>query len=308
MPIKLKNLIIDRVDLVGKGDNPSADIAFYKRDRNDSDSKDDEATVDAFINKIVDKLTKRKGDEQPMFDFKKFVAELNDQPLADRLDKLSDDQQNSISGEVEKESDTEVRKTILSSLVRDFEKDNVIKSLESEIQAYKDAAKKAEEDEDEDEEDDEDVMKGLPESVRKIVEESNKRAEEAEKLAKRLNDEKDLEKYVQVAKSFNAVVTEPTKVGAVLKNIADNNKDDFGVIESVLKASNEALERNNILMKELGTDHTENDGNVWQKIENEAKDIMKSDTKISKEQAISKVLRDNPSLYKDYQKEINEEV
>lgn len=337
MPKRLKDLLIDRVDLVDKGDNPGASIALFKRNGN---NKGGEESVgdDIFLsasNTGVEKLfnmfkgifTKEGVKDNMPFDVKKFIGESGDKDLQQRVDQLSEEQVKTINenlGSLSEDARTEL--AVVYELDK-LEKDAEIQSLKDQLEASKAEGgnnnnnnnnNNDDDDDDDDEEENrrnfqnrvpENVLKGLPEDVRKMVEDSQKEAQEAISMVRKLEEQKLIGEYVTKAKDFDKVIGEPDKVGAILKSIADKSEDDYKVIEAVLKAANERITRNDKIMQELGAGGDEGTaGDAWSKIEAQAKELVKNSPDLTIEQAIQKVMKDDPSLYKEYQKELQGEV
>ena len=282
MPIKLKELIIDRVDLVKQGDNPEAFVRLFKgKDQDVPPNTIADKPMSYWLEEFKKLFTKGAEESMAEFDLNKFLEE----------------------------QDEETRKALEEAMSSE-DKDEQINTLTtkiSELEEQLENQEKAADDDDEDDDED-DMMKSLPENVRKMLEDSQKRVEEAEKLAKELKDQQLNNEYVDKAKQFSEVVTDATILGPVLKRIAEINVEDYQKIESVLKAANEMVERNNILLKELGADGTTDSGNgdAWDQIEKAAKTLMDTDSSLTEAMAISKAIRENPDLYKQYRKESEE--
>lgn len=324
MPKKLKDLLINRVDLVDKGDNPEANITLFKRD--DSDGGGDDVNSDIFLsasNSGVEKLFNvfknlfyKEGvkDSMPKFDVKGFAKEHADEKLLDRVNKLSDDQVQKIASAMEAIDEDNRSSLVLGYEVDKREQEALIESLKKEEETEEEKARRLKMEEEEEEKRKanksipDDVLKSLSPEVRAIVEKSQQDAKEANELAKKLQMEKLEGEYIAKAKAFDAVVTQPDKVGPILKRIADVSKEDYEVIEAVLKAANEAVSKNNVIMKEFGASGEQGGGDVWTQIERKADDLMKSDNALTKETAIAKVMDSDPVLYKRYQEELYGEV
>jgi len=286
VPKKLKGLLIDRVDLVTAGDNPDARVSLFKH-------KDPEGGehVDTIISKALkgleEILNKWKGGSEDMpFDIKKF------------LEGLPEEQRKPLEKELNK----------VSAMEKDLaEKDTSIKTLTERVEELEKTQKPGDGTDDGNGAGDDDVLKGLPEAVRKMVEDSQKRAEEAEKIAKQVQDEALTREYVTKAQAFTNLTMDVEKVGPVLKRIASASAEDYAEVEAILKAANELVSKNTLIMKELGSGSSDAGGDAWAKIEAQAQELVtKSADGLTKEQAILKVLRDNPDLYTEYQKELGE--
>jgi len=314
MPKKLKNLLIDRVDLVRRGDNPEAHIALFKRKPEGGDDTT-ETTLSKFVDRVVEAISTKKGvDTVPQpFSLKKWLGELKDEeskPLIDRMKTLDEDYQKAVSeamGKLEEEQ--------RSILALNYEIDK------QEMKAELDTLKQEDEDEDDEEEEEEEevansaksipeeVMKSLPEEVQTMLKAQQSEAKKALELAEDLRKEKLEKEYTDIAKQYPNVVGTPDAFGKVLKRVADNSAEDFAVIDAVLKAAEERITRNDLLMKEFGAARGETAGDAWTRIDAKAQKLLESDSNgMTKEQAVAKIMRDEPELYKQYQKELMQEV
>ena len=89
-----------------------------------------------------------------------------------------------------------------------------------------------------------------------------------------------------------------SEIGPVFKLLAEKAPKEFKAIDSLLKAADEALGQSK-LYKEIGSNH-QGPSNAWDKVEQLAAQVVQKDNAMTKEQAISKVLEDNPALYSEY--------
>ncbi len=284
----LKNLMIDRVDLVDEGDNPQAWVSIFKRKNSDGgeSEKKEERVIEKFMKGLEGLVSKLKGDDSvPTFE--------------EMLKGLSEDQQ------------TAIKKAVEAQVVKELE--DTKKSEEEEAKKKEEAdeaeAKKKEEEEEakkEEDEEEEEMMKKLPENVRKIIEKSNARVAAAEKVTKQLQDEAENQVYVIKAKQFDRLAVTADELGPILKQAAGAGKDALGKLEAVLKAANEAASRGDALEEEIGKGGTTGSGgDSWAKIEAAADElVVKSGAEMTKEQAITKIIKMKPSLYRDHLKEM----
>lgn len=148
----------------------------------------------------------------------------------------------------------------------------------------------------------EDVWKGVNPEVRKRFEEMEKRAKEAEDVAKREQDARVKKDFIAKASGYRGLPIKPEEFGLVLKEIADKSPEQFAKLEEVLKAADEAIATGE-LFKEVGKGGGGGGGSdTWSKIEKAAEEIMKSDSKLTKEQAITKVAEKHPELVDAYRR------
>lgn len=144
-------------------------------------------------------------------------------------------------------------------------------------------------------EDEEEVMKSLPESIRKRLEEGNA-AREA--LAK-ARDEAEKAEYIAKAKELN--VGDAEKLGGVLRRIAKGTTTvaDVAEVESVLKAAAK-IAAQSPLFKSLGAAGAA-DADPEAILKSKADEIVaKSNGKLTFAQAYDQALAENPETYSAY--------
>lgn len=147
-------------------------------------------------------------------------------------------------------------------------------------------------------------LSGVPKAQRKMVEALWKNAMRAEKLEKQLKEERDariLKEFIAKAEELDHIPMSAEELGALLKLLAERLPDEYDKIEDLLEAINEMLAAGSVF-KEIGTTQR-GASSAWAKIEQMASSMIQKDAKVTKEQAIAKVLEDNPELYAEYLKE-----
>ncbi|NPV72074.1 MAG: hypothetical protein HPY55_15825 [Firmicutes bacterium] len=149
---------------------------------------------------------------------------------------------------------------------------------------------------------------GIPEGVRPMVEalwkeneEIRKKAEDTEKLLKAERDERLRKEFIAKAAGYKHLAVQPEEFGLVLKALAEKAPEELAKIEAVLKAADEAIGQGK-LFAEAGRGG-EGAGSTWAKIEKMASEIVQKDGKMTREQAIAKVLEEHPELYDEYLRE-----
>lgn len=285
MPFKLKNMLIDRVDLVDKGANPDAQIVLFKRDGGDDVLKIDESILNKFENRLKNAieslLTKKGADKMPEeFDVNKF------------LESLPEEQRPEVKARFDKVAALEV------DLAK---KDEDIDKLTKEIEAL---AKNTPNDPEST-----DIWKGVNPEIKKMFEQQQQKADEAEKLAKKLEEDQKNASFIQKAAEFKALPLKSEELGPIFKRINDQNPDDYAKIEAFLKSVNNLLEENNEIMKTVGSSQGSDAGKgAWDVIIGKAKNFMANDSSLTQEAAINKVLQLEPGLYEEYEKQLEMEV
>ena len=140
--------------------------------------------------------------------------------------------------------------------------------------------------------------------VKQLLEENvvtKAEAKEAKQIAKELKDEKILKEYVAKAEDLPHLAIEPLKFGPVLKALGESHPDEFSEIFRVLKAADAAIEKSE-LFKEVGkagSGESSAEAAVYAK----ARGLVAKDGDLTFEEAVSKVLEEDPELYEKYEDE-----
>lgn len=146
---------------------------------------------------------------------------------------------------------------------------------------------------------DEEVLKGLPESIRKRIEDAEAIAKAAQEDVAKAKAAQEQAEYIAKAKSLGA--PDADKVGGLLLRVAKGTTtmDDAATLETMLKAAN-AQGQTAALFKALGSD-TATDAEPEDMLKAKADEIEKAaDGKLTKEQAYAKAVDQNPTLYSAY--------
>ena len=140
--------------------------------------------------------------------------------------------------------------------------------------------------------------------VKQLLEENvvtKAEAKEAKQIAKELKEEKILKEYVKKAEDLPHLAIEPLKFGPVLKALGEGHPDEFSEIFRVLKAADAAIEKSE-LFKEVGkagSGESSAEAAVYAK----ARGLVAKDGDLTFEEAVSKVLEEDPELYEKYEDE-----
>ena len=134
------------------------------------------------------------------------------------------------------------------------------------------------------------------ESLWKDREESLRKVQELEAVIKAEHDRQLTKEFVAKAGEFRNLAIRPEDLGPVLKRISEASAEDYKLVESVLKAANEALEANRLL-DEIGSGVAMS-GSAGQ-LDARAKELTQK-SNISYEQAVDRILQENPELYTQY--------
>lgn len=151
----------------------------------------------------------------------------------------------------------------------------------------------------------------IPAESRPVIEAIWKEKEDQDKQNKELRDQVKKEQDLRITKEFVEKVEkelsnlsiDKNELGKVLKSVADISKEDSEKLLKTLKAADEQVKKS-ALFSEIGSNVPVNKGqDAWAKIEKEAEEISKKDSKISKSEAIDLVIKQKPELYNEYRKE-----
>lgn len=152
-------------------------------------------------------------------------------------------------------------------------------------------------------------LEGLPEDVKATVqalwkehEEALKKSQELEDTLQKERDERLQKEFIDKAeKEFQHLPVKSDEFGLLLKSMAAKlDADEYKAMTELLGSVERTIEEGEIL-KERGSDGTLPAGGVMGKIEAMAKELVqKSDGKLTKEQAVSRVLSMDTKLYDEY--------
>lgn len=290
---KLERVVVDRVDLVDRGDNPDALITLVKRadtkqvpstnvkKLNFKESKETEKVIDKF--KQVCNST-NKGKNEPAKD----LTGGNKMPKTEEgqtteLDTLKE-QLETVNSELEKvKKDLETRDSELAAANEQVEK---LTKKEPEAET------------------EEDIWKGLPENVRKQFEDMKAKADEAENIAKAEREKRETAEITkQVNEDFKALSGEVADKVEIVREVRKALSDEqFEKFTNILKAASTAISESKALT-ETGTEGAEDEGtDAYSKMEKLAKQISK-DEGVTKEKGFMLAVDRNPELYAEYVKE-----
>ncbi len=145
---------------------------------------------------------------------------------------------------------------------------------------------------------------GLRDLIQKSMDEARiakERAAAAEAVAKDLREEKILKEYVAKAEDLPHLTVEPLKFGPVLKALGESHPKELEEIFRVLKAADAALEKSELFREigKAGSSETSAEAAVYAK----ARSMVAKDGELTFEEAVSKVLDEDPELYEKYEEE-----
>ncbi len=265
MAFILKDLVIDRVDLVDEGANSAAFVELYKRK---------EQSVVMELKEIISKMKPEHADV-----INKEFAKLNDS-----VDKLTDDKE-----KLEEEN----KKT-----TEDLEKANSALTLETEeltkakasLETLQEVAKGKNVEDAEAE-----LIKSMPEEVKVYLEKVKVQKEAAEAELKKAKEAELENVAVAKATELKALPVEKSKLVQILKGCDEPTIDMLTTISAAIEST---------VLKGIGSDKegVGTDANAaWDKIEEKAANVMIAEN-VTKAKAITTVIKNSPELYDEYLK------
>lgn len=266
MPYILKDLVIDRVDLVDEGANSAAFIELYKR-------KEQEDSMD--FNQIIAKMKPEHAQV-----ITELVASLNDSVTKAKEDcAAAQADLATVKGELD---------VVKSKLPCECEGDSDEKGVCKACGKPKTKTSKT------DSFDEEETLKAMPEHLRNefIKMRTQKEAAEAE-VRKAAEQAKEAEAVAKAA-SLKSLPVEQTKLVGILKSCGEDVVDALTAINAAIEST---------VLTEVGkstnTSFSKSNGAAWEKIEAQA-ETYATEKGISKAKAISEVIKQKPELYKEY--------
>jgi hypothetical protein len=168
------------------------------------------------------------------------------------------------------------------------EAQEVIKAKDAEIAALKGDAPVAEDE----------IMKSLPESVRKRLEESDAVAKSAMAEIAKMRDEAETKEAI--AKARDLKVGDPEVVGPLLMRVRKGatTPADAVELETMLKSAGE-VSATAALFKSVGSDSA-SEGDPEEVLKAKAEEIQKANSGMTYQMAYAKAVDENPKLYNAY--------
>lgn len=147
----------------------------------------------------------------------------------------------------------------------------------------------------------------VDEKLKPALEVVFKSNDELQKQNKTLADELRAERDLRISKEFQEKAVAMGYAGDEAVKVAKSLKDAYSVskeagenIEAVLKSAGERV-KESAVFEEFGTTGSGKGNTAWEKIEKQAELIQKESPKLSQAQAIDLVIKNNPSLYAEYE-------
>jgi len=281
MPYELKDLVVDRVDLVDEGANSAAFIELYKRKETKKPMDFEEIlgkmkpehveVVRGVIEAKDAEISKARGD-----------LETANQNLADTEGKL-----NAANEELAKaNTEIETLKAKDAHCECDGEADES-GNCKSCGKPKKSAAF-----------DETETLKSMPEAARAMFEKMRAQKEAAEEQIRKANAEKAEAEAIAKAAALKAIPVEQSKLVDILKSCSPEVAELLSTINSAIEAT---------VLDEVGksvgngasTGAATTSDDAWNKLAKKAEEIAKRDN-ITVEKAMNTALSENPDLYREY--------
>jgi len=244
MARKLRNVKLDEISFVGKGDNPEANVLLLKMKSEEDNPKGDCEMTPEEIAAL--KKAKEEADAK--------VAELTKQAETLATEKAASEK-------------------ALSDKEKEFEEMKA-KNVKKE---------------------DEDVLKGLPESIVKEIQDNRERISKME-------DEAATREYVAKAAEV-VLVGKADAIGDLLKSIAKHDSKLAAQVFDLFKTADARIKEGDLL-KEAGSSSSDTTGtSAYDKIVAKAAELRKSSPELSEAKAFTKVYDSDAELRTAYLKE-----
>lgn len=282
MPYMLEDLVVNRVDLVDEGCNTASFIELYKRkEQTKMDVKEilskmkpeHAAVIQAALDAAAEDLRKSKEDLATV------STERDD--ATQELNKAKE-QLSTANEELAKvNSELEKAKAACDTCECDGEanEDGMCKACgKPKKKANTGAAF-----------DETETMKSMPQEVRDMFEKMKLQKEAAEEEVRKARDAEKTAEAIAKAKELKAIPYEQDKLVGIIKGASPDLLDLLSTVNAAIEGT---------VLDEVGKNHS-GGSDAWSKIEAKAEEVSKRES-VTKQKAISMVIKENPELYKEY--------
>ncbi|CAB4122554.1 hypothetical protein UFOVP36_62 [uncultured Caudovirales phage] len=288
----LSDMEIDEVSLVDDPANEQSRVQIVKAKAGDTSAPDDHVEpggVDSVSHRVKKALAQIAPRLAQTLTGGHSVDSEADDAAAAAMQEFNMDME-SISKSLE---DAEVKLNALEAQVGTAETalteaQEVIKAKDAEIAALKGDAPVAEDE----------IMKSLPESVRKRLEESDAVAKSAMAEIAKMREEAEVKEAI--AKAADLKVGDAEVVGPLLMRVRKGTTTpaDAVALETLLKSAGE-VSATAALFKSVGSD-AGSDGDPEEVLKAKAEEIQKANSGMTYQSAYAKAVDENPKLYNAY--------
>lgn len=145
----------------------------------------------------------------------------------------------------------------------------------------------------------------IPDAVQKLMDATQKRADEAEARVTKLEDDKESERFIAKAAAYNQLGTSPDDFAPVLRKIAGAlEAEEFKKFEEMLNAANAKI-REGALYKAAGAGGQSTDTSVSAEIREKVEELQKADPNLSDQVARGQVFKAHPLLRQQHSAEVD---
>lgn len=279
----LKNMKVREISIVDDGDNPHADVLIFKRRDAEGEPtavlKAKFETVSVLAGTVMELAAGIAG-EEGVEKARTILGGMN----------MDLEQLNERLGEIETnlETVTKARDDLQSQL-------DAANARLSEVEKERDdAVAKAKPSADEDE-----ILKSLPEPVRKRLEDAERVAREATEAVEKAASEREQGEYVSKARALKVV--DADGVGGLMYRIAKGktSAEDAAKFEAILKQAGTINDKGEKLFEAIGKSQggDAEDGEAQSELDEAITNIQKAKPSLTREQAYAEALDANPGLY-----------
>lgn len=310
-----KEIIKLKVDEVSSVDNPATGKKFLVIKNEDSDEGVTKRTmndvldnqearsemwkaVDAFYTAVNDTLrddtlSESETAEQITASTEQLTSKLNEiaPDLAKNLD--VDEMVKNVKGKVSKKGGGNMPE--LKDLLSQIEDEEVRKGIQSQVDALEEKVETLEEASGEEEET---VNKSeMPEELRKRFEDMEKKAKEAEDIAKAERAKRLDVEFTKRAQEYSHVA-DTDKVKEILMKSSEIGEEFNSTLEEVLKSAQERLSKNDLFGESGDTGQSTTDAEAT--IEKKTQEVLEKNSDMTYAQAQREVIKKHADLYADY--------
>ena len=141
--------------------------------------------------------------------------------------------------------------------------------------------------------DETETLKSMPQEVREMFAKMKAQKEAAEEEIRKAKEEKETAEAIAKAKELKAIPVEQDKLVDIIKGANADLLDLLSVVNAAIEGT---------VLDEVGKSNaqkSDNGADAWAQIEAKADEVAKRDS-VSKQKAISIVIKEEPNLYKEY--------
>lgn len=266
---RLTDMEFDEISLVSRPANQLSKVVLYKSDNQETD---------------VSSITKGYGkgskgmDKMPDEDMEEEVMEDDEEEMMPKGKRVA------------KGDDTDV--VDLPSEV--FEYISALEEANADLQNRVSKAEAMHEEEDTD------IMKSADPEIVALVKSFEERATAAEAIAKSERNHRLDREFISKASVLTHLSVDASAFGKVLKSAAELlSSEQYATIWNALEAANTALAESQVF-SEVGKSGDFDNESSFSSIDKAANKLLASNPAMTREQAISKSVQENPSLYTEY--------